>query len=68
VILDISERGRGLKGILEQSNRFVKPSFDDFIQPPVRNADIIISHGLDNVVAIDLITKDIVNRLADTHH
>jgi uridine kinase len=47
VIRDISERGCDLKGILEQYNRFVKPSFDDFIQPTVRNVDIIIPHGLD---------------------
>lgn len=63
LIRDISERGRDLGGILEQYNRFVKPSFDDFIQPSVKNADIIIPRGRDNVVAIDLITKHIFTRL-----
>jgi len=65
LIRDIAERGRDLKGILEQYNRFVKPSFDDFIQPTVRHADIIIPRGSENVVAIDLITKHIARRLEE---
>lgn len=65
VIRDIAERGRDLRGILEQYSRFVKPSFDDFIQPTVRNADIIIPRGLDNSVAIDLITKHIARQLEE---
>lgn len=65
LIRDISERGRDLKGILEQYSRFVKPAFDDFIQPTVRNADIIIPRGLENVVAIDLITKHIARKLEE---
>lgn len=62
---DINERKRDLNGILEQYNRFVKPSFDDFIQPSVKNADIIIPRGRDNIVAIDLITKHILTKIKD---
>lgn len=65
LIRDITERGRDLKGILEQYSKFVKPAFDDFIQPTVRNSDIIIPRGLDNVVAIDLITKHIARKLEE---
>ena len=60
---DINERKRDLNGILDQYNRFVKPSFDDFIQPSVKNADIIIPRGRDNLVAIDLITKHILTKI-----
>lgn len=28
---DIAERGRDLKGVLAQYNKFVKPAFDDYI-------------------------------------
>jgi uridine kinase len=65
LIRDISERGRDLKGILEQYDRFVKPAFDDFIRPTLKNADIIIPRGLDNEVAIDLITKHISRKLEE---
>ncbi len=30
---DIAERGRDIKGVLEQYEKFVKPAFDDYILP-----------------------------------
>ncbi|CAG8482903.1 1545_t:CDS:10 [Ambispora gerdemannii] len=60
---DISERGRDLHGVLQQYARFVKPSYDDFIHPTLKNADVIIPRGLENIVAIDLITKHIQRQL-----
>lgn len=36
---DISERGRTLDGVLHQYEKFVKPSFDEFIFP--------VSHSFD---------------------
>ncbi|KAG9284398.1 hypothetical protein G9A89_023655 [Geosiphon pyriformis] len=60
---DISVRGRELHGVLQQYTRFVKPSFDDHIQPTVKNADVIIPRGFENLVAIDLITKHIQRQL-----
>lgn len=62
---DITERGRDIKGVLDQYSRFVKPSFDEFIYPTVKYADIIIPRGLDNTPAIDLVTKHISRQLAD---
>ncbi|KAF8932599.1 uridine-cytidine kinase 1-like protein [Dissophora ornata] len=43
--------------ILTEYVRFVKPSFDDFIQPTKKWADIIIPRGVENVTAIELITS-----------
>ncbi|CDS13427.1 hypothetical protein LRAMOSA05604 [Lichtheimia ramosa] len=60
---DIAERGRDKEGILQQYSRFVKPAFDDHIQPTVKHADVIIPRGLENVVAIDLITKHVQKQL-----
>lgn len=67
---DIKERGRDIKGVLEQYHRFVKPSFDEFIYPTVKYADIIIPRGLDNTPAIDLVIKHISRQLAERgqHH
>ncbi|KAG2225156.1 hypothetical protein INT45_009485 [Circinella minor] len=62
---DIAERGRDLEGVLQQYTRFVKPAFDDYIQPTVKHADVIIPRGLENVVAIDLITKHIQRELTE---
>ncbi|KAG9073168.1 Uridine-cytidine kinase 2 [Linnemannia hyalina] len=42
--------------VLTEYVRFVKPAFDDFIQPSKKWADIIIPRGSENVTAIELIT------------
>ena len=46
---DIAERGRDLHGVIQQYTRFVKPSFDQFIRPTMRRADVIVPRGADNV-------------------
>lgn len=62
---DILERGRDLNSILVQYERFVKPSFDDFIMPSKKYADIIIPRGGTNIVAINLLTEHIKMRLQE---
>ncbi|KAK3811591.1 MAG: Uck2b protein [Linnemannia elongata] len=42
--------------VLTEYVRFVKPAFDDFIQPSKKWADIIIPRGSENVTAVELIT------------
>jgi uridine kinase len=39
---DVAERGRDVNGVIDQYLRFVKPSFDNFVQPSSRYADIIL--------------------------
>ncbi|KAI9099946.1 uridine kinase [Phlyctochytrium arcticum] len=60
---DISERGRDIKGVLHQYQKFVKPAFDEHIYPTMKFADVIIPRGLDNVAAIDVITKHLARQL-----
>ncbi|THH20741.1 hypothetical protein EW146_g696 [Bondarzewia mesenterica] len=59
---DIKERGRSVEGILEQYLRYVKPSYDNFVGPSSRYADIIVP-GKDNSVAIELISTHIRRQL-----
>lgn len=42
---DISERGRDIEGVIKQYNKFVKPAFDQYIQPTMRLADIVVPRG-----------------------
>ena len=42
---DISERGRDLRGVLKQYDKFVKPAFDSYIEPSKLYADIIVPRG-----------------------
>ncbi|XP_057443336.1 uridine kinase-like protein 5 [Lotus japonicus] len=57
------ERGRNIKNVLDQYSRFVKPSFEDFVMPTKKYADIIIPGGGDNDVAVDLIVQNIRTKL-----
>ena len=39
------ERGRDMEGVIKQYNKFVKPSFDQYIEPTMRLADIVVPRG-----------------------
>jgi uridine kinase len=54
---DAAERGRSVDSVLSQYERFVKPSFENFILPTKRHADIVLPRGKENLVAVDLIVK-----------
>ncbi|XP_039720813.1 LOW QUALITY PROTEIN: uridine-cytidine kinase-like 1 [Pteropus medius] len=60
---DISERGRDIAGVIKQYNKFVKPAFEQYIQPTMRLADIVVPRGETtgwNTVAIaDLIAQHV---------
>jgi len=62
---DIAERGRDIDGVLKQYTKFVKPSFDDYIQPSKKHADVIIPRGAENTVALDIIITHIKKELEE---
>lgn len=62
---DISERGRDIEGVLKQYHTFVKPAFDQYIQPTMRLADIVVPRGSGNTVAIDLIVQHVHSQLEE---
>ncbi|PIL35674.1 hypothetical protein GSI_02404 [Ganoderma sinense ZZ0214-1] len=61
---DVTERGRSVDGILEQYLRYVKPAYDNFVQPTSRYANIIVP-GSDNTVAIELIATHVRRKIED---
>jgi uridine kinase len=56
---DIAERGRTIEDVLRQYNKFVKASYDEFIKPTMKYADIIIPHGRSNTVAIEFVIENL---------
>lgn len=56
---DMESRGRSLDGVLQQYERFVKPSTEQFVVPTKRYADIIIPRGVENTVGVDMIAQHI---------
>ncbi|XP_056283487.1 uridine-cytidine kinase-like 1 isoform X2 [Pseudoliparis swirei] len=60
---DISQRGRNIDGIIKQYNKFVKPAFEQYIEPTVQAADIVVPRGGENFVALDLIVQHVHSQL-----
>lgn len=55
---DIDQRGRTVKGVINQYLDTVKPMHEEFIEPTKKHADIIIPEGL-NSVAVELLKSKI---------
>ena len=60
---DIIERARTVSDVLERYEKTVKPSHLQFIEPTMRYADIIVPQGGNNNVAIDMLTKFILQNI-----
>ncbi|KAM9316308.1 uridine-cytidine kinase-like 1 [Gastrophryne carolinensis] len=60
---DITERGRDIVGVIKQYNKFVKPAFEQYIEPTMQVADIVVPRGGENFVALDLIVQHVHSQL-----
>ena len=58
VLRDVEERGRDIRGIIEQYLTTVKPMHYVYVEPPRAMADIVINSGL-NDVAFDIMSAKI---------
>lgn len=62
---DIEERGRSFLQVLEHYETWVKPMYHTFIEPTKRFADIIVPQGGSNIVAIDILSRCIHQKLSE---
>ncbi len=60
---DIKERGRDFDGVIEQYFRTVRPMHFGFVEPSKRYADIIIPHGGNNDIAIEMVAGAVRKKL-----
>ncbi|KAI8616401.1 uridine-cytidine kinase 2-like protein [Chytriomyces sp. MP71] len=64
VVRDTEQRyTKPLEAVLDQYLNFVKPSFEDFILPTKKYADVVIPRGINNKVAIKLMATHLVDIL-----
>ncbi len=62
---DICERGRSIEGVLDQYERFVRPMPLEFVEPTKRYADIIIPHGGENQIALQMVNALIQDKIRE---
>ncbi len=60
---DIKERGREFDHVVQQYFRHVRPMHMAFVEPSKRWADIIVPHGGNNEIAIDMLVGALRERL-----
>ena len=63
---DIKERGRDFDHVIHQYFRHVRPMHMAFIEPSKRWADIVVPHGGNNDIAIDMLVGALKSRLASS--
>ncbi|KAK4981883.1 Uridine kinase [Elasticomyces elasticus] len=64
VVRDVRDRGRDLEGCIKQWFSFVKPNFHKYVEPQRQVADIIVPRGVENKVAISMVSDRICKTLA----
>ncbi|MCC5853686.1 MAG: uridine kinase [Alkalimonas sp.] len=62
---DLEDRGRSLQSVVEQYEATVRPAFFDFIAPSKQFADLVVTRGGKNEIAIDIIKTKIRQLLAE---
>jgi uridine kinase len=60
---DIKERGRDFDHVVSQYMRHVRPMHFGFVEPSKRYADIIVPHGGNNDIAIDMLVGALRERM-----
>ncbi|MEQ2204097.1 hypothetical protein XENOCAPTIV_007787 [Xenoophorus captivus] len=57
---DITERGRDIEGVIKQYNKFVKPAFEQYIEPTMRLADLVVPRAGETMEpALRAVCKDV---------
>lgn len=63
LVRDVKERGRDIEGCIKQWFGFVKPNFYKYVSPQREIADIIVPRGIENTVAIEMVSDQIQKSL-----
>ena len=65
---DLKSRSRTLDSVLGQYFKFVKPNHEQFVQPSMKYADLIMPRGIENIVALNLILKHLWSKLSEAQY
>jgi uridine kinase len=65
---DVVERHRSVESVLSQYDNTVRPMYLQFIEPSSRYADLIVPHGGENRIAIDMIKAKMRELLHQANH
>ncbi|MFC3121030.1 uridine kinase [Agaribacter flavus] len=61
MLRDTQERGRTIESVAKQYETTVKPMYHKFIEPSKNFADLIVPHGGENHLAVDVVSAFLLN-------
>ena len=64
ILRDVKKRERSLDSVITQYLTTVKPMHEQFVQPSIRHAHIVVPEGGHNMVALDMIMERIAHHIA----
>ncbi|KAI1373242.1 uridine kinase [Hypoxylon crocopeplum] len=65
ILRDVRDRGRTVEGCIKQWFGFVKPNYEKYVIPQRNHADIIVPRGIENRVAMAMVTQYIERKLLE---
>ncbi|KAL7629727.1 Uridine kinase [Parahypoxylon ruwenzoriense] len=65
ILRDVRDRGRTVEGCIKQWFGFVKPNYEKYVLPQRSHADIIVPRGIENRVAMAMVTQYIERKLLE---
>ncbi|KAI0486005.1 uridine kinase [Xylaria cf. heliscus] len=65
ILRDVKDRGRTVEGCIKQWFGFVKPNYEKYVVPQRNHADIIVPRGIENRVAMTMVTQYIERKLLE---
>ncbi|KAF2719067.1 uridine kinase [Polychaeton citri CBS 116435] len=68
LLRDVRERGRDIEGCIKQWFGFVKPNFHKYVEPQRNVADLIVPRGIENRVAISMMSDRVHKTLGQKSH
>ncbi len=63
ILRDVKKRERSLDSVIHQYLTTVKPMHEQFVQPSIRHAHIVVPEGGHNMVALDMIMERIAHHI-----
>lgn len=60
ILRDMEERGRGVRSVIDQWRKTVRPGYDHFVLPTKQFAHLVVPQGGDNNEAVEVITHRIL--------
>lgn len=66
ILRDVKERGADIYWTIDRYQRFVRPSYDEFVEPTKHNADVVVDFTFRRALFVELLTHVVADFVSDS--